>query len=483
MTEARRPKLDILMRNRMTRLDVHNDIDATDRIRKFFRFHPKGYRFMPKYINGMWDGYISLIRWGQVATGLVLELLPQLEKEFKVTVTDRRISPEFHKPNSHIWKQARHYQRTCFDKMVLASKTGGLVLQATGSGKTFTVGLYFSALKGKGLFIVDELTLLEQARRELHRLLDEPVGIIGAGHFEPERITVSTIQTLHSRRKTSEVTKLAPDVVVLDEVHEAINDRTRNVLRILKPKAVFGLTATLQIRKKYVRYPAIALAGPIVYTYPLVKGIKEGYLAKGLVVSVRFPLGIIAPHYYKRLNAETRYDLIVVNNVERNRFVVELAQACVASGKPVIVLVDRLQHLENLRELLMGGKQQFVVLSGEDPHERRLDAIERMKHGKLKLILTDRIFGKGIDIPNLEVVIDASGRQSHNAAQQRFGRGSRSSPGKTGLLHFDISDPGLPATKERLAALRKLRTTICVVSKPMSAQKLLQLAERRLDLE
>ena len=471
------PQIAAAIEHRTTRIDCCGDLDALDAASRVFRFRPDGYAYMPAYVSGQWDGYIRLLRGGRVPTGLFLQQLAELQRVLQVCVTDNRTLPEFGDPAVAAWQQARPYQRECYQAMLAASGTGGIVLQSTGSGKTFVAGLYFSALRGRAMFLVDELTLLGQAQKAIASVLQEPVGIFGGGKFSPERITVSTVQTLDRRRKTDDVRKFRPEVVILDELHEALNDRTDRVLAALKPKAVFGLTATLQMEKKPIRFRAAATCGPVIYTYPLQQGIEEGHLAQGVVVRVDREFGACF-RLFRKSGAEERYERAVVDNHARNLYIADLAATC-ARKHPTILLVDRIRHLENLDGMLNGCARR--VLCGEDAKEERAQAISDMIAGKLNLIVTNRIFGKGVDIPNLEVVIDATGRQSRNAAQQRLGRGSRKSPGKIGLIHIDIADPLLSATKQRLIAYRKLKVPIVDVKIHLSPQQLLDYAYNHLN--
>jgi superfamily II DNA or RNA helicase len=474
--------------NRQPRIDCGPDLGAMEALRDHFRYHPAGYRYMPKYVNGRWDGWIRMMRYGRVATGLFLDQLPGLQRKFTIRVEDQRAGPN-HDACS-LPEGTRDYQQACYQAM-RESNHGGLVLSGTGTGKTFMATLYFRSLDGPGLFIVDELTLLLQAQTAIANLLEEKVGIIGGGEFSPQRISVATVQTLQKR-----LPKLAlqPEAVIIDEIHEAVNNRTREVLRALQPKAIFGLTATAQLRKKETRFQIMALTGPVIYTYSLKQGIEDGHLTKGIVIRIPY---LFSPMLLKRLRAEERYETLVVNNTARNRFVSELALAAVGQGHPTIVLVDRLAHLDNLNSVLQNGSKtaplyhgspqdtcegiRYQVLSGEDPKEVRKQAIEEMKAGSLPLIVTNKIFGKGVDIPNLSVIIDAAGRASYNAAQQKFGRGSRQAAGKDGLIHFDIADPQLPATDQRLKALRRLKVPIIRPRQELTAPELVAWAEHKLE--
>src|SRR6266566_5086544 len=193
-----------------------------------------------------WDGFIHLLRYDSVGTGIFLALREKLEAEagIKFLVEDERKPPELKQYD--LPEKARDYQQQCFQEMLKASKTGGLILQATGSGKTLQSGLYFKALVGAGVFFVDELTLLDQAQKELEAVLGEPVGNIGNQKFNPKRITVATIQTVHLHRfdrgflpwiKTLQA-------MFIDEIHLALNRRNFQTVAAIKPPVIFGLTAT-----------------------------------------------------------------------------------------------------------------------------------------------------------------------------------------------------------------------------------------------
>ena len=461
--------------NRVTCVDCGEDLDVLTTVRELFRFHPNGYQFMPTFQNGHWDGYIQMLQRGKVATGLALELLPSLKALSHVEIVDRRTVLELGDPNQKAWDNARSYQQDCYRAMVDASQTGGLILQSTGSGKTFVAGLYLSALRGRALFLVDELTLLQQAREAISDVVGEPVGVIGGGEFSPQRITVATVQTLNQKQRRVQVGQLQPDVVIIDEVHEAVNDRTWKILNHLKPKVIFGLTATLQMRKKAVKYQTCAMAGPVIYTYPLKEGIEQGFLAKGVVVRIHRSFGLDSK-MLTFLSKDLTYEERIVDSEERNKYLAHLARRCVEAGHPTMVLVERIQHLSNLKKAI--GHFDAMVLSGEAPKEVRTDAIRRMKRKELMLIFTNKILGKGIDIPNLEVTIDATGRPSHNQAQQRLGRNSRKSETKKGFIHFDIADKRMEATAERLKAYRRLKLPIVDVKGRTSPRHVLETAEK-----
>src|SRR6185369_281306 len=284
---APKPALGVRLTNRVAVFDV--DPDDYESLSDHFAYRPPNYRFTYSYINGG-DGYKRLLQRSRVAAGLFLDRLKEIEKHFSVVLTDERTSMRLRPYSDRAPGYLRPYQQEALEVMTHASTTGGLLLNATGTGKTRIAGAYFRRIGGNGVFVCDELALLEQSRRSIEETLEEEVGVVGKSLFAPRRITVATVQTLakHSRRPEFQRWFRSVDAMIIDEVHVALNRRNIDVVKTVKPLAVFGLTATLELQKDHVRLPAIALCGPVLYEYSLERGVKEGYLASGVVVSLRF---------------------------------------------------------------------------------------------------------------------------------------------------------------------------------------------------
>ena len=422
-------------------------------LREQFRFRPPGYFWSPRYQNGSWDGYITLFRYGKVPTGLFLDCQAQLEqKGFKFQVEDRRTAIPFRAIPSKLAARLRPYQIQCIDAMVENSRTGGLIINCTASGKTFIAGAYFARLQGAGLFINDELTLLEQSRRAFVDLLGErEVGEIGHGVFLPKRITVATIQTLHRHRRNPKFESWFQNLqtVIIDELHLALNRQNLDVLERIKPPAVFGLTATLELEKPHVRMRAVALAGPPIYRYPLMQGVEEGVISPGVFVQVLFPQHSVSSNY------QAEYHTLISHSSSRNRCIEALVREGLRRGRRVIVLVERLAHLQILSRRLKNLPHRIIC--GAYSKEFRFEAKTDMDRGKLPLILASRVFAKGIDIRTVDTIIDATGSRSKNSVVQRYGRGTRMGKGKAGLLYLDIGDCSYRGERNRFAACSRSR--------------------------
>lgn len=427
--------------------------------------------------TGAWDGLKCLLNYSKVGLGLFLHLKPELDQAgYQFEIEDRREPLPLTKPGWH--PKSRPWQKHAV--IAMSNSTGGLVLAATGTGKTFAVADFVRRLDCPACFVVDELTLLEQSRRALEELTGEAVGVIGRGEFNIQRLNVATVQTLHRQRHNPKFKSWANNVVILiDEFHVALNKSNVDVVSALKPRAVFGLTATLQLVKTDVLYRALALCGPVLFRYSIEQGQNDGYLTRGLVCCVKV---VQSSRGWQR---DTEYQDLIVDSSYRNRCVTALVREGLRRGRRIVVLVERLRHLKTLSAMLR--EVPHKCLSGKFSKHKgeRIDAAAAMDAGKLPLILATRVFGKGIDISTLDVTVDATAMSSIDNAQQRYGRGVRRAEGKSGLIHFDISDVGnifASNASGRTEALRALNVPVTSCTWEGSATAIYDRALKSLEL-
>src|SRR5271165_2370024 len=88
-------------------------------LRRYFQYSKPGYRFAPSFRDGSWDGQINLMSYGRVATGLLLEKRKEIEREYQLSIEDRRIPLEFGKAE----QSDRAYQNEGVQAMIDASNT------------------------------------------------------------------------------------------------------------------------------------------------------------------------------------------------------------------------------------------------------------------------------------------------------------------------------------------------------------------------
>jgi len=429
------------MQSRVTRLLKPYPFEE---LRAAFSFQPDGYRFMPRFMDGTWDGCIRFLKYDKVPTGLFLAIRETVEKEcdvqFEISdATDRVTFRKFEFP------EARPYQHAILEAMKKATaRGGGIVKAATGAGKTRIAGMYFKCLPGCGLFVVDELTLLEQARLEIEKVVGEKIGVVGRSEFVPERISVATIQTLHRHLNRYEFKTWLRKIhtTIVDEFHVMLNRRQNEVMDSFRPPVVIGLTATLDLEKEWTRIRAYAMAGPVIYEIDRATATKAGYLTSGIVVQLSLGNGTKPSDE----GYADEYAKLVVRDRTANEAVADIAAAAVAAGRKVVILVERIHHLKILGRLISERNIDFRLAYGAKSAEHRRESIRDFEEDRVNVIIANRVFGKGVDIRKLDFIIDATGGLSADACIQRFGRGVRLSEGKRALIYVDINHEGLVHT-------------------------------------
>lgn len=493
----------VTLRNRTA--VIHASGEEYDRLSDFWSFSPKGLWYMPAYkqtkiikgqrevtakqierlkkrrplprarisflekelanldikLAGLWDGKIRLMKNHVVSSGLFRATWKEAEETCRVKflLKKDRYTLRFKEGLPDAAEQYRH-QNECTRKMKAAiPRGGGIVLAATRSGKTAITARLFSKVECDCLFVVDQLDLLYQQKKELEDWLHEKVGVVGDSVFQPERVTVATIQTLNLYVHDDRFQKWfrGVDVMVVDELHEQMAKRNFKVLETISPVAVFGLTATLQLRQKEVRMKAFAFAGPVIFEFPIKEGVKRKVLTKGYALQLLFRQNGAARDY--------REDLIlqVVENDFKLQACEAVVQALIALDRHVVVLVDRVQHLQDVSDVLSCIPHETAY--GKVKVDQRAEAKRLFEDEDIRLLVANKVFKKGITIKRIDAMIDMAEGKSKNDAVQKFGRGLGLCQGKNELIYVDFGTDGGrfgTAAASRRNALRKAGIDVTV---------------------
>jgi len=159
-------------------------------------------RHMPKVKSGQWDGVIRLY-WkhkGQSFYTGLMALVREVLQLHKIAYefVDQREVPAQNMPELKFTPnpkyQERDYQQFTIDRMM--KFTRGVESVATGGGKTLITTEVISRIKTYPfLFFVLTKDLMQQAYDVLSTSLNTPIGMIGDGKCDIQKITVCTIQT------------------------------------------------------------------------------------------------------------------------------------------------------------------------------------------------------------------------------------------------------------------------------------------------
>src|ERR1700756_4602513 len=172
-------KVDVKVLNRTAFLSRPYDYDA---LIKHWSFTVPNYRFIIRNYPG-WDGRIKLLKRDRLPAGLFWATKKEIEEKehikFKIDSRDIGITSGYEKKKWLVSDGKYAFQNDCVDEMCRKAYCGGLILNATGSGKTRIAAMFASRAMCDILFIVDQLVLLRQAREEIGQHLKERIGYVG----------------------------------------------------------------------------------------------------------------------------------------------------------------------------------------------------------------------------------------------------------------------------------------------------------------
>lgn len=300
----------------------------------------------------------------------------------------------------------------------------GVMCAATGAGKTWMAAAMIARRNVSVLYVVHTLDLLEQTKVVMENLLGMKVGIIGDGKLDIKKVTIGMVQSLGN--VPSE--KLNFDMVIVDETHHLPADSFYSVTGSIKARYVHGLSAT-PYRADKADLLIEAGAGPIVSKITPTELIQEGVLTP---VVIRFVPIQAQTSYYKPPSYITYNEFIVKYDV-RNELISHFAKEFVEKGNTVLIAVRQIGHIHQIRKSL---QVDSVILDGKTPSFERKKILQKLKDREIKLVIST-LMKEGVDVPSLDVVINAAGGTD---SMQLVGRALRKFEGKKVATVIDFID-------------------------------------------
>lgn len=400
--------------------------------------------------KGRWDGVYHLYhpeKGQSFYTGLLSIVVAILrQNNIQYTVKDVRKRPVQNLPNLSFnppdgW-QDRDYQAVTVNQS--CNVTRGIIKMATGGGKTMTVARIIAELKTYPfIFYVLTRDLLYQAYHVLSSTLNEPIGIIGDGKCDIQKINVCTIQTaiktLHHNDKKFKISDYLFDEedkwdeggvedyekisaiqdligktkgIYLDECHHAAAQTVTEVL-CHSPNAYwrFGGSAT-PYREDNAELVVQGMFGKKIVDINASYLIDNGYLIEPYIIFEKVKHDVNY-HSYQKI-----YKNCVNDNEEFNRRVARTAAHNRKRDMSTLILVKHYNQGEMLKSFLPGV--EFVT--GKMSSKKREQAIADLRDKKTNCLIATTLADEGLDIPTLDAALLAGGGASATRLYQRVGR-------------------------------------------------------------
>ena len=340
-------------------------------------------------------------------------------------------------------------QKEILEKLKITREHGqtkGLVVAATGTGKTYLAALdiknYFSknSKEFKVLFVAHREELLENGMTVLSNILKinkNNFGICFGGIKDINKtIIFASIQTLRTEYKNFKQDYF--DYIVVDEFHHASADSYIKVINYFNPKFLLGLTATPERMdgKNILALCNYNLVGEI--------GLKKA-----------MEQDLIAPFHYFGINDSTidynkitykngKYDESeLTQNLNKNRrtdYILDKINKFGFCGDclSAIAFCENIEHANFMNKQFKKVGYKSKALTSKTNTTERSNLLNDFKNKKIEILCVVDIFNEGIDIPNINLLLFLRPTLSSTIFIQQIGRGLRKYKNKDFVTIIDF---------------------------------------------
>ena len=377
------------------------------------------------------------------ASKLTPEWINEYEKKYKIqnkpaikvvsqSVDEDNSNYSTIKPNKMQKEALKNLQ-----KLRLLRETKGLIISATGTGKTYLAALDVKNYNPKRfLFVAHREQILKKSLDSFHKVLggDKKTnyGILsGNAKNTDAKYLFATVQTLSKAENLNQFKRDEFDYILIDEAHHVGSKIYGKLLDYFTPDFLLGMTATPERSDDKNIYELFDYNVP--YEIRLQEALEEEML-------VPFHYIGVSDYTYNGEVIDDNTNLKYLVSEERVKYVVEQSKYYGYDGDVLhgLVFVSRKEEADEIAKLLTKNGYPSQMLSGEDSQEQREQAIEKLKNGELTYLVTVDIFNEGIDIPFINQVIMMRKTESVIVFVQQLGRGLRKAQGKEYLTVIDF---------------------------------------------
>ena len=372
---------------------------------------------------------------------IISEYADYYNKDIEVDIIDYRDKEIMNKINYSIPTINQNGIRL-YDYQVKAvseflSKENGIIKIATGGGKTIIANEIILKMVANTLWIIDRKELLEQTKESIEKYLGIEVGVIMGDKVETDKsVTIATVQSLYSKLSKIKDFLYNINFVIVDEFHKSAAESYQKVFsKLPNTKYKLGLTAT-PYRSDGKEPVLFSILGDIIYEKSTKELIKDKYLVKPNIIFTK--LIDNSYNYYSNYNEE--YEKVIVNNDNRNNKIIDICD--INNEEKILIFTKSVDHGKKLLNLLSHFEKGYVShIHGsinKITRSKNYDNFVKSKSGIL--IITSSIGAEGLDIPDVNIVINASANKSNTKTIQILGRALRTSEGKGEAYYYDFID-------------------------------------------
>jgi ribonuclease E len=307
----------------------------------------------------------------------------------------------------------------------------------TASGKTIAAAGFVEAARTMGVLILTHRRLLvQQFTKDLttegYRDRLRPAILKGQEPLRADPITIQTYAWF--ARHVGSLSRTAYQLVICDEAHTALGEKTSAAIRSLTEPLYIGMTATEQLIAKQVSdvFPAS------VDELPLGDAARRGLIAPLRCLRVRpaaaiSSVPIVGGDYDQEILAKVLdHELInqAAASLYRDRF----------DNTPGIVYAAGVEHAYNLAREFRAAGLRAEAVSGKTPPVRLAETLAAYERGEINVLVNAMLLAEGWNSPRATVCMHLAPTASRRVYQQRIGRIMRTHPRKEAGVVVDFVD-------------------------------------------
>jgi ribonuclease E len=314
---------------------------------------------------------------------------------------------------------------------------------ATGAGKTVAaVGFIDATRTGGVLILTHRRNLVDQfigeiSDRGYKERLRPP--LLGDRDDAEGPVTVETYQWfVRNHKKISD----AYSIVICDEAHTALGEKTSACIRAWTGPVFIGMTATGALIARHVA----DLFPTQTSRFDLAQAARRGVIAP--LRCIRIPPGpgvrTIAKVPLRKGEVDQDFDQEeLAALLDQEPFNVAIADLYKTrfSKVPGVLYTAGVQHAKNVAKALQKEGINARAVSGETPKRELAEILAGFERGEVDVLCNAMLLAEGWNSPRATICMHLAPTASRRIYQQRVGRVTRRAPGKEAGLVIDFVHP------------------------------------------
>ena len=314
---------------------------------------------------------------------------------------------------------------------------------ATGAGKTVAaLGFVEASRTGGVLILTHRRNLVDQFNGELRDrgYQNRITGPLLKGKDNGNGpVTVETYQWfVRNAGKISD----AYTIVICDEAHTALGEKTSGAIRAWSGPIFIGMTATGALIARHVT----DLFPTQTSRFDLAQAARRGVIAP--LRCIRIPPGpgvrTIAKVPLRRGEVDTEFDQeMLAELLDQTPFNMAIADLYKTrfNNVPGVVYAAGVRHAYNVAKAFQDMGMKAKGVSGETPKRQLARILADYESGKIDVLVNAQLLAEGWNSPRATICMHLAPTASKRIYQQRVGRVTRRHPGKEAGIVVDFVHP------------------------------------------